>query len=138
MRYTKQHAELARLSRVLRHAANERANATTRDDLISLAASLERIASGADANVALGVKRGRGQSVSREQTRYRLNLAITWISAAIRDRQDDGFGITVETAKDRAAVLFQVNRETLEREWGRRTAAALKTPTFRFDTLLPA
>lgn len=68
-----------------------------------------RIGNGEDANYVLGVKFGRGQSLSDAKQRQALSFIIMWIESAIQpvDGENPGLGYSVSEACEKAAPVLR-------------------------------
>ncbi len=82
-------------------------------ELSELASVLHRIGCGEDANVALGVNRGKGQSQAKEEAHYKTQRAIRWIAGYMNP--GDGSTPVKTAAISEAAELFELDPENLAR-----------------------
>ena len=96
-----------------------------------LCSALMQIASGEDAEIALGVKAKKGERKSKhsQQTKIELKFFLPWIASAIEPEEDGGFGYTVKEAISVAKRHFRnlPSEETLRRYWAdyQRTGTAI-------------
>lgn len=72
-----------------------------------LAECFEKLSVGADANLALGLSRAKGESLTKELSRQRQALILHWVSNAILPTNEAGLGLLVEEAID--AVVAMMN-----------------------------
>ncbi len=83
--------------------------------LLALASALNRIASGNDANIELGVQRGPGQDHKKERKHLANQIAIRWIAA--RMNPIDGERPPTKNIVIReAALLFDLDEDNLKRQ----------------------
>jgi hypothetical protein len=98
------------------------------DDRDFLVGALWGIGKGDDANVILGVKARRGERKTSEEAskRDRARMAIGWIAAAIRpkeDGEDGGLGMSLDDAfasagkKRRGKFIFGLSEDSLRTTW---------------------
>jgi hypothetical protein len=103
----------------------------SRDDRWFLIVALYGIGKGDDANHMLGVRASRGERKTSEQARKRewMRFPLSWIAAAVRPKDPDGLGLSLDEAFERAAPLFGYSEETLRNAWYNNPA--LRTPCFK-------
>lgn len=130
---TRRHVRMHRLAEAVEKLQGVLSDAE-REALVS---ALKKIADGTDANVALDVKMGPGESPDKLAMRHKLNVGITLVAAARRPIQDDGLGLSLSDALDHVSEHLGVSPGTLLREWQRKTNARLKSDAFKLDDLLP-
>src|SRR5450432_1035466 len=95
-----------------------------------LVGALKRIGAGEDANVALVVKAKRGERKTSKQVAKRVNkeFAMRWIASAIRPLEEDGLGITLSEAIEKATT-FGLSEDTLLYYWNNNPE--MHTPSFQ-------
>ncbi len=81
--------------------------------------ALRRIGAGDDPHAVLGIKGRRGQRRKRKSADQacRRRFAMAWIASAIRPLDEDGLGISLDDAFDRAAQAFGFSDESLRTYW---------------------
>jgi len=86
------------------------------NDTIYLASALKAIYEGEDANVALGVKGGKGHSRSIKERKASDNkaLALGWVATAMMPVEELGLGLSEADACLQAEEIFKINSETLQ------------------------
>ena len=95
MSVRKGQARLRKLARMLADLPNP-----TKDTEF-LSSALSEIASGGDANAALGVKAKRGERKGEHDrlSKMRLQHFMSWVTLAIKPIEDEGQGYTLKTQK---------------------------------------
>ncbi len=83
--------------------------------MLALASALNRIASGNDANIELGVKRGQGQDDKKEQKHLTNQIAIRWIAGRMHPI-DGEQPPTKSMAIREAALVFDLDEDNLKRQ----------------------
>lgn len=106
---TYEHAKLRRLAQRLGqlHMADKQ--------MLALASALNRIASGNDANIELGVQRGRGQDDKKERNSLANQIAIRWIAGRMNPI-DGERPPTKSIAIREAALAFHLDEDNLKRQ----------------------
>jgi hypothetical protein len=74
-----------------------------------LAQALRKIGTGEDANLVLGVKARRGERRTKASAlkAEKLRFVMGWIASAIAPTNEDGLGLSLNDAFDKAAKGFQ-------------------------------
>ncbi len=103
-----------RLKHISQGLANHTINDAERRWLIQ---ALAAIAGGEDANVALGVKNGKGQKDSDASARAEYSKIFQWVAGAMS--KDLGHGYTLDQALEVAIVEFKYPRDLayLREKW---------------------
>ena len=125
----------ARLRRLSNNVANDLPH--SKEDKDFLSSALMQIASGDDAERALGVKAKRGErkGLHDRQTKIDLVYAMGWIANAIRPLEDGGLGYSLKQAISKAKILFSLlpSEDSLLRYWN--DYPDKDTPTFNLDRI---
>ena len=91
------------------------------EDTEFLSTALLEIASGEDAESALGVKAKRGERKGAHDRWTKIGLvhAMGWIASAIQPIENDGLGYTLKKAISKAKILFSLlpSEDSLLRYW---------------------
>lgn len=82
--------------------------------MLALASALNRIASGNDANIELGVQRGKGQDDKKERQHLANQIAIRWIAGRMNPI-DGERPPKRNVAIQEAATLFKLEYENLNK-----------------------
>ena len=108
-------ARLRKLARMLADLPNPT------EDTEFLSTALLEIASGEDAESALGVKAKRGERKGAHDrwTKIYLEHAMGWVAGAIRPLEDDGLGYSLKKAISKAKIYFSLlpSEDSLLRYW---------------------
>jgi hypothetical protein len=92
-------------------------------ELKFLVKGLKCIGNGEDASAALEVKAKRGERKTRKQAEMhdRIFLALSWIAAAVRSKEEGGLGMKLDdaiaTAGKRRGAGFGLTEDTLKTYW---------------------
>ena len=117
MSVRKDQARLRKLARMLADLPNP-----TKDTEF-LSSALSEIASGGDANAALGVKAKRGERKGEHDrlSKMRLQHFMSWVTLAIKPIEDEGQGYTLKKAIEIAKKNFKdlPAESSLHRYWTR-------------------
>lgn len=100
-----------------------------------LAKALHQIGCGNDANVALGLKRSKGQDDKKGQAHYLTQIAIRWI-AGVMNPIDDGKPPKKIDAIREAAQLFNLDEDNLARACPKKERLS-ELATFDWDSQRP-
>ena len=103
MNVRKDQARLRKLARMLADLPNPT------EDTEFLSSALSEIASGGDANAALGVKAKRGERKGEHDrlSKMRLQHFMSWVTLAIKPIEDEGQGYTLKKAIEIAKKNFK-------------------------------
>ena len=109
----------ARLRRLSNNVANDMPH--SKEDKDFLSSALMQIASGEDAESALGVKAKRGERKGAHDRRTKIDLvhAMGWIASAIQPIENGGLGYTLKKAISEAKFYFSLlpSEDSLLRYW---------------------
>ena len=124
-------ARLRKLARMLGDLPNPT------EDTEFLSTALLEIASGEDAESALGVKAKRGERKGAHDrwTKIYLEHAMGWVAGAIRPLEDDGLGYSLKKAISKAKIYFSLlpSEDSLLRYWN--DYPDKDNPTFTLDRI---
>ena len=124
-------ARLRKLARMLADLPNPT------EDTEFLSTALLEIASGEDAESALGVKAKRGERKGAYDrwTKIYLEHAMGWVAGAIRPLEDDGLGYSLKKAISKAKFYFSLlpSEDSLLRYWN--DYPDKDNPTFTLDRI---
>ena len=124
-------ARLRKLARMLADLPNPT------EDTEFLSTALLEIASGEDAESALGVKAKRGERKGAHDRRTKIDLvhAMGWIASAIQPIENGGLGYTLKKAISEAKFYFSLlpSEDSLLRYWNDYPDKG--DPTFTLDRI---
>ena len=124
-------ARLRKLARMLADLPNPT------EDTGFLSTALLEIASGEDAESALGVKAKRGERKGPHDRKTKIDVehAMGWIAGAIRHLEDDGLGYSLKKAISKAKIYFSLlpSEDSLLRYWNDYPDKG--NPTFTLDRI---
>jgi hypothetical protein len=128
-------------------------NVMTPEDRHYLAACLQEICNGSDANKVFKTKRPRGTSNSKLEASARKKMVVLYVAALMRPKYQSesdfsivmpsGEGLSKENAISRAADHFRMDISTVERYWNEYVSRHKKinsdplNPYFQFGDLYP-
>ena len=124
-------ARLRKLARMLADLPNPT------EDTEFLSTALLEIASGEDAESALGVKAKRGERKGSHDRKTKIDVehAMGRIAGAIRPLEDDGLGYSLKKAISKAKIYFSLlpSEDSLLRYWN--DYPDKDNPTFTLDRI---
>ena len=128
-------------------------NVKTPEDRHYLAACLQEICNGSDANKVFKTKRPKGTSNSKLEASARKKMVVLYVAALMRPKYQSGSdfsivmpsgeGLSKEDAIGRAADHFRMDISTVERYWNEYVSMRKKNnsdplnPFFQFGDLYP-